>query len=276
MNYLHPIGSYTLLLLQHKPAIATAVKKAVSPLGCKVSIAGDAKDLVELYSSSIHNPFGIFGQSGFNCILLDFYNDHSKSGKILKDIRHLFPSLPPVIGVFSKGDELLAAKFLKSGVDDVLFIPDSIQNINASLKKYIYPVNGALNQNLTKIRLGKKIEEFPVINPKTLSLLNEMAVLQNFPIQSLMDSFIDEMGGFIAVLLVSFEKEKFKECLQSAASLKSLCQTLGASQVVFLTSLLEKALMENNMQTAKKILQHLVDRFFALRDYIETYKSKAG
>ncbi|HSV76591.1 MAG TPA: response regulator [Bacteroidales bacterium] len=276
MNYQHPIGSYTLLLLQHKPSLATAVKKAVSPLGCKVSIAGDAKDLVELYSSSIHNPFGIFGQSGFNCILLDFSNDPGKSGKILNDFRQLFPSLPPVIGVFAKGDGLQAAKYQKSGVDDVLYIPDTIQNINASLKKYIYPVNGALNQNLTKIRLGKKIEEFPVINPKTLSLLNEMAVLQNFPIQSLMDSFIDEMGSFIAVLLVNFEKEKFTECLQSTASLKSLCKTLGASQVVFLTSLLEKALMESNMQTANKILQHLVDRFFALRDFIETYKSNAG
>jgi len=272
MEYQRQIGGYALLILQHKPSFASLIKKAVNPLGCRVFVANDGKDLVELYSSSIYNPFGIFGQTGFNCILLDFLHGPAKSGKAFSDIRRLFPSLPPVIGIFSNEGAARVSKLRKPSIDDVLYLPDSIQNINANLKKYIYPINGVLNQTVAKFRENIETEKLPVINPRTLAVLQQMAAQQNFPIQALMESFIDEMGGFISGLLQNFEQEKTRECIKSLTSVKSLCKTLGASQVAFLSEYLEKAIIENNWSFSREILQEFIDRFFILRDFIETYK----
>ncbi|HSV89084.1 MAG TPA: Hpt domain-containing protein [Bacteroidales bacterium] len=270
------IGSYSVLILQHKASFVPSVKKAVTPLGCRVSIAGNGKDLIDLYTSSIHNPFGIFGQSCYNCIILDFLNDESKSDKILKEIKLLFSTLPPLIGLFAKGDEKMVNKYRKYGIVEILYFPDTIHNINAKLKKYIYPVNGALNQPATQAKVKSKIDEFPVINPRTLALLGEMAKRQNFPIQALMESFIEEMGGFISSLLQSFEKKNSTECVQLLVSLHGLCKTLGALQVAYLSTYLEIAIRENNWQFSRQILQELMEKFFVLRDFIETYSTESS
>lgn len=267
MEQIYPAAATSLLLLQHQPAIAHAVQKAVSPLNCRVTPVSDGGQFLRIYNESQLNPLHIFGQTPVSCLLLDLHFASQKTMEVLRQLRERFTALPPVIGLCRPQAAKHAEKYYEKGFNEMIIFPGQTQKLRDSLKKYL-GIKGKKPDKFLKDVPIDTFDHLPVINLKTYSIFAELAKLQQFPMEDLFTSFLDEMEVFINRLIRNFEEGNINDCEKLSISIKSLSGTLGASQLAQTARYMEVKLKENQWQVAGQWLPYLIEKYLILREYM--------
>jgi DNA-binding response OmpR family regulator/HPt (histidine-containing phosphotransfer) domain-containing protein len=267
MEQIYAAAATSLLLLQHQPAIAPAVQKAVSPFNCRVTPVSDGGQFLQIYNESQLNPLLIFGQTPVSCLLLDLVFASQKTMEVLRQLRERFSALPPVIGLCRPQTAKHVDKYYEKGFNEMIVFTGETQKLRDSLKKYM----GRTARKPDKFQKDIPIDTFdhlPVINLKTYSIFAELATLQQFPMEDLFSSFMDEMEVFINRLIRNFEEGNINDCEKLSISIKSLSGTLGASQLAQTARYVEVKLKEKQWQLAGQWLPYLIEKYLILREYM--------
>ncbi len=268
MKHTYPVAASSLLLLQHQPVIAPALNQALSPLNCQVTATSNGRQFIRHYTESRLNPFQIFGQTTVSCLLLDLLHASRKTLEVLGELRQRFSDLPPVVGLCHPQMARHTSNYLQKGFDDMIVFSAGEGHLQNSLKKYM----GGRGSKSGKNPIDTPINVFdhlPVINLKTYALFAELAALQQFPVESLFFSFMDEMDGFVNRLIDHYEQGNSRDCEKLAVSIRSLSGTLGASQLNQTARLLQIKLKEKHWQEAGRWLPYLIEKYLVLKDYME-------
>lgn len=261
-------GKGNLLLLQHQPLIGPLLRQAAMPLGCKISIANDSRQFFSQYHESLLNPFSIFGSLPFDGIILDLVNAFQKSLEVLRELREWFPGPPPIIGLCPPSivchPEVLKGK----GIDTLFAFPAREKTLQEQLRDFLLKSGVARQAHKLDLQKGKS-EDLPVVNLKTLGLFRELAVMQSFPLEELLQSFFDEMGSFISRLIGLYERGNIEECERLIISIRSLGGTLGASQLAQTARLMEFSIKAGEGEKIGQWLPYLIEEFLTLRELLE-------
>lgn len=268
MKQTYPVAASSLLLLQHQPVIAPAVIQALLPLNCQVTATSNGSQFIRYYTESQLNPFQIFGQNPVSCLLLDLLHASRKTLEVLAELRQRFSELPPVVGLCHPQTARHAGKYFQKGFDDMIVFSAGERHLQTSLKKYTgrHASKSGNHSNHSPI---DTFDHLPVINLKTYSLFAELASMQQFPVESLFFSFMEEMDGFVNRLIGHYEQGDSRECEKLAVSIRSLSGTLGASQLNQAARLLEIKLREKQWQEAGRWLPYIIEKYLVLKDYME-------
>jgi CheY-like chemotaxis protein/HPt (histidine-containing phosphotransfer) domain-containing protein len=267
MEQIYAAAATSILLLQHQPAIAPAVQKAVSPFNCQVTPVSDGEQFLRIYNESQLNPLLIFGHTPVSCLLLDLLFASQKTLKILRQLRERFSALPPVIGLCRPQAARHADKYYEKGFNEMIVFPGETQKLSESLKKYLEKTEKKLNKFQTDVPIDT-FDHLPVINLKTYGIFAELATLQQFPMEDLFSSFMNEMDVFINRLIKNFEEGNINECEKLSISIKSLSGTLGASQLAQTARYMEVKLKEKQWQLVGHWLPYLIEKYLILKEYM--------
>ncbi len=268
MKHTYPVAASSLLLLQHQPVIAPALTQALSPLNCQVKVTSNASQFIQYYTESRLNPFLIFEQNPVSCLLLDLLHSSKKTLEVLAELRQRFSELPPVVGLCHQQTARHTSKYLEKGFDEMIVFSTEERHLQASLMKYTgrHASKSGKNQNVS---LSDTFDHLPVINLKTYGLFAELASMQQFPVESLFFSFMEEMDGFINRLISHYEQGNSRDCEKLAVSIRSLSGTLGASQLNQAARFFEVKLKEKQWKEAGRWLPYLIEKYLILKDYME-------
>ena len=263
-----PVSAKTLLLYQHKPVIAPVVIEAVSSLDCEVKVASNQEQFFNQYNESLVNPFRIFGGAPIQGIILDLVHATQKSLDVLFEMHQRFTNLPPVIGFCRPQMAKKTTFFLKNGIEELAIFPGKNQNLQNQLRSFIQKNNKRSGES-KPVSISEHPDHLPVINLKTYGMFKELASLQDFTLDQLFQSFLEEMQGFLYHLIREFERENDPACERFVVSIRSLGSTLGASQMAQTARHMEFFFKTGRSTEAGLLLPNLIQQFMTLRDYLQ-------
>ncbi len=102
----------TILLAEDKILNQKVVSMMLQNAGCKVEIANNGLEVLELFS-----------EGKFDIILMDIHMPHMDGITALNKLKEKFEKLPPVIGLSASAMEGDAEKYINKGLDDYLAKP---------------------------------------------------------------------------------------------------------------------------------------------------------
>ncbi len=115
-----------ILIAEDKPVNQKVLKLMLENHGCKVMVAENGKEAIELFQE--HNDVDI--------ILMDIQMPVMDGITATKELKSQFPSLPPVIGISANAMEGDAEKYISQGLDDYISKPVSQEKLYETLSKW--------------------------------------------------------------------------------------------------------------------------------------------
>jgi|GEM_PF-7118822 len=252
----------SILVLQYHPEFGKKIQNLLILPKHRIYLTNSNFELIETYTNSLTNPFGIFSQARFKCILIDFFSNFSKASSELSEIQHVFEVLPPAVGIFKPSDNTDATGFEKIPLSQQFFMPVNDKDLNDwistrfSSKEEINSSSTDLDQALVAL------SSVPIFNLSTLARLDALAKKQNFPLLVLLDSYTHEMGFFIRKLALNVSLGKREESQWIILSIKSLSRVIGAEQISALAASMDILVKQPDW---KQILTHIPELHLALK-----------
>jgi len=258
----------SILVLQYNPDFGKNIQSLVRLPKHRIYLINSNFELIETYTNSLTNPFGIFSQARFKCILIDFFSNFSKADSELLEIQHAFEVLPPAVGIFDLSTYSQSVGFEKIPLSQRFFIPLNDQDLNNWISTRLSSKEENHSSTIDSDQALVALASVPIFNLVTLVRLEELAKKQNFPLLVLLDSYTLEMGSFIKKLALNVSTGKREEAHWIILSIKSLSRVIGAEQISALATSMEVLVKQPDW---KQILTHIPELHFALKvlkDYI--------
>jgi hypothetical protein len=264
----YPQQPLSLLFLQQQTLAGQLVWQAAAPLNCNVKVALNQNEFLRFLGESQVNPFGLFGQISFGCLILDVIHSSQKTLEFIRTFKEQFSALPPMLGLSNKNSLKLSKSLFKDDLDEILVLPDQTSVLKQALESFLAN-NQQINHLSGQIKISQAYEEYPVLNLRSYNLFSELAIKQEFPLETLFRDFINEIEYFVSNLIKEFEAGNYKNCLRQLTSVKSVSGTLGASQLYHISKNIELKIKENQLEEVGNMIPFLIEKFLILKDYFE-------
>jgi PAS domain S-box-containing protein len=259
----------SVLLVEDMLVNQKVIKIMLEDMGCKVSIAANGQQAVEMFRETTVNAFDIFGRIHYDIILMDHIMPVMDGVTAIKKLRNDYGKIPPVI--LLTADETFAHNegYLDKGFDDCIIKPIKVQELYTRIKTLI-KLNEAKQSTLRlEMHSPDDIEKKPVINPNTLEIIMRHATKNNFNIGLLFESFIEDMDRIHDQSLSAIEMNDMNSLKLIVLTVKGLSGNIGASQVHATAKLMDQYIRNDEFDEAAALLPLLTEKYHLFKNKIE-------
>lgn len=239
-------------------------------MGCRVTMAENGKQALDLIHEAHINAFNIFGELHYDIIIMDHIMPVMDGVTAAQEIRKRFKNVPPL--VLLTADESFAEddKFRKSGFDDVLIKPVKPEQLQEKVLQWIKAEAAEGQKEKFEIYSREEIDKKPVVNENTLELIIRHAEENHFRVDELFRSFIEDMELIYDQILSAIELNDYNALNLIMLSVKGLSGNIGASQVHATAKLIDRYLRNEAYEDAKELLPLLAEKYSIFKNRIET------
>lgn len=265
---IHEIQGSSILLVEDKVVNQKVMTLMLEKLGCKVSIANNGKQAIELFQESEVNAFDIFGKIRYDLILMDVNMPEMSGTEAARLLTSHFKNIPPIIGLTANVDTDDIIAYKESGMDDVIAKPVKLEVLEKKLS-YWLAVNRekVLNQELANTD-AVDIDNLPVLNPNTLKAISKQVKESDFNLAELFKSFINDMEDIYKRWIHAIEMNDYHSLKTVVTTVKGLSGNFGASQMHETARLIDKYLKSGQNQKAASMMPLLAQRYEAFKKHI--------
>jgi len=236
------------------------VTQMLELLGCRVEVANDGAEAVELGTSN-----------KFDAILMDCNMPTLDGYSATKAIRAFEEESSrarvPIIAVTANITNTNAEECTRAGMDDYIAKPFEEPALAQTLSKWLHghtpeakesqPVSEEAKQDATSLE---------VLDPQELEKLRAQMNHQ-FPVA--LEMFLDQGSTYIEAIQGAFGSEEFETIRKAAHPLKSSSQLIGASRMENIARQLESLATEKTARGMKSLVEQLGPEFTALQTKID-------
>jgi PAS domain S-box-containing protein len=248
-----------ILLVEDKLVNQKVIKLMLESLGCKVSIANNGKEAIEIiqnYEKSNKN-----GTPCFDIILMDIQMPVMDGITATKIIRDTFPTYKRIIGLSANAMASDIDNFLGSGLDDYIIKPAKTDTIYQKLHKWSaqeIPVDSMIDNQ------EQYINQIKVADENIVGLIASQA--ENNPL--VLDEFYASMEHDASILINSigrhYRHNDEESMVASLDQLNNMAVSMGATQLqktieIIRQSNYDKTVMHPGMLTS---LNEALKRYF--------------
>ncbi len=239
-------------------------------MGCRVTMAENGKQALDLIHEANINAFNIFGELRYDIVIMDHIMPVMDGVTAAQEIRKRFKNVPPL--VLLTADESFAEddKFRKSGFDDVLIKPVKPEQLQEKVLHWIKADAAEGQKEKFEIYSREEIDKKPVVNENTLELIIRHAEENHFRVDELFRSFIEDMELIYDQILSAIELNDYNALNLIMLSVKGLSGNIGASQVHATAKLIDRCLRNEAYEDAKELLPLLAEKYSIFKNRIET------
>jgi PAS domain S-box-containing protein len=260
----------SVLLVEDMIVNQKVIKLLLEDMGCKVAIATNGLEAIEMYKETVINAFDIFGKIHYDIILMDHIMPVMDGYTAFKRLKSEFETLPPVI--LLTADESFAKNnsFREKGFDDCIIKPVKGETLHNTLKKHLQSGKSTDSQERLEMNTNDEIEQKPVINPNTLELIIGHAKKNNFNIRLLFESFFDDMNRIQEQSMSAIEMNDYNSLKLIVMTVKGLSGNIGASQVHATAKLMDRLIRMDQYDAAAALLPLLTEKYHLFKNKIES------
>lgn len=253
------------------------IKLILNDFGCKVAVAANGKQAVEMFKESDVNAFDIFAKVHYDIILMDHFMPIMDGQTALEVLNTEFKSRPPVIVLTADESFAQNNKFKEVGFDDYIIKPVRAAELYAKIKKHIdiyaQKAPGKKSDSLDIDDISQK----PVMNENTLNLIIKNARENKFDVAILFESFIEDMDRIYDQSLSAVEMNDYNSLKLIVMSVKGLSGNFGASQVHAVARLMDRYMRNDQFDEAIQLFPLLTEKYSIFKSKIENeYLDMAG
>lgn len=259
----------SVLLVEDMVVNQKVIKLILEDMGCKVAVASNGKQAVEMFRETTVNAFDIFAKIHYDIILMDHFMPVMDGLTALRILKKDFESIPPIIVLTADESFAHNNNYREKGFDDCIIKPvkasELFEKVRMHLSKREMVTAVQTRENLSVDDIEKK----PVVNKKTLNLIIRQAELNNFNVNILFESFIDDMETIYTQSLSAIEMNDNNEFKRIVLTVKGLSGNIGASQVHATARLMDRLIRFKNDEEAKNLMPLLFEKYSIFKNTIE-------
>lgn len=259
----------SVLLAEDMAVNRKVMKMMLEQMGCKVSLATNGKEAVEMMKETTINAFNIFGRVHYDVVLLDQMMPVMDGVSALEQLKKMQIELPPVIVLTADESFAHDNKYALAGFDDVIIKPVKPAQIFQMLSKWHTKSDARVAQKKLDVITFEEIDKKPVLNPQTVALITRNADENNFEIENLFRTFIEDMELIYQQILSAIEMNDHNALSLIVLSVKGLSGNIGASQLHAVAKLMDRYLRNDEHDNATKLLPLLAEKYSVLKNKIE-------
>jgi PAS domain S-box-containing protein len=260
----------SVLLVEDMLVNQKVIKLILEEMGCKVSIASNGLQAIEMFRETMVNAFNIFGKIHYDIILMDHIMPVMDGLTALQKLRKDYEKLPPVIVLTADESFAHNQSYLKKGFDNCIIKPVKAAELYDKISLHLK--NNLETAPVEKFEMHsiEDVEKKPVINPNTLDLIVGHAQKNNFNIELLFQSFIEDMDRIHEQSLSAIEMNDYNSLKLIVMTVKGLSGNIGASQVHATAKLMDRYIRNEQYEEAKALLPLLTEKYSNFKNKIET------
>ncbi len=259
----------SVMLVEDMVVNQKVIRLILEEMGCKVTVASNGLQAVELFRETVINAFDIFGRIHYDIILMDLImpvmDGQTATGILRKD----YKKLPPIIVLTADESFAVDNKFLKDGFDDCIIKPVKAGTLYDKIRSHLRD-----DELLNKI---EKFETFsiddvdckPVINQNTIDLIIKNATTHNFNIEIIFSSFFEDMERIYSQSLSAVEMNDNNALRLLVMTVKGLSGTIGASQLHATAKLMDRHIRNEHYDEAKALLPLLTEKYGTFKNKVK-------
>ncbi len=260
----------SVLLVEDMKVNQKVMKLMLEEIGCKVNLASNGAEAIEMLKESNVNAFDIFPDMHYDVILMDhlmpFMDGVTALHQLKKDHEHL-----PVIIVLT-ADESFAHdnKYRREGFDDCLIKPVKPNHLTEILSAWKKKISAGTDHQKLKLFTRQDINAKPVINQNTINHILKTAQESKFDVHELFASFMEDMEVIYEKTLSALEMNDYNALNLIVLSIKGLSGNIGASQLHATAKLIDRYLRNNQLEEAKNLIPFLAEKYAVFKSKIES------
>lgn len=260
----------SVLLVEDMAINQKVLRLMLEEMGCKVTIASNGQEAIELYRETAVNAFDIFAKIHYDIILMDHIMPVMDGVTALKKLKKDYQDLPPVI--ILTADESFAQnnEYQEKGFDDCLIKPVSLEELYQKCKEHLQKRAPLAPKEKLELFTIADVDKKPVVNTNTLDLIVSHARQNNFNIDLLFESFIDDMERIYEQTLSAIEVNDYNALKLIVMTIKGLSGNIGASQVHATAKLMDRYIRNEQYEEAVSLFPVLTEKYSIFKNTIES------
>ncbi len=266
----------SVLLVEDMVINQKVMKLMLEDMGCSVSIASNGQAAVEMYRETAINAFDIFAKIHYDIILMDQVMPVMDGVSALQKLKKDYEVLPPVVLLTADESFAIDDKYKEKGFNDCLIKPIRPEQLYDTLCELIKERTASLTQKKQEYLNVEDIEKKPVINKKTLDLIMGHAKQNQFNIELLFESFIDDMERIYTQTLSALEMNDTNALKLIIMTVKGLSGSIGASQVHATAKIIDRYIRNEQYEDATNLIPLLTEKYTIFKNKIEVEFLKAA
>lgn len=259
----------SVLLVEDMIVNQKVIKLLLEEMGCKVGIASNGMQAIEMYKETEVNAFDIFAPVNYDIILMDHImpvmDGLTAFGKLKKD----YENLPPVIVLTADESFAQNDSYREKGFDDCIIKPVNAAGLYDKIQLHLKQSKPKVQSEKVELFSLEDIESKPIVNDHTLDLILKQAKNNNFNVNILFESFIEDMERIYEQSLSAVEMNDINSLRLIVMTVKGLSGNIGASQVHATARLMDRYIRNEEYEEAKSLLPMLVEKYAVFKNKIE-------
>ncbi len=260
----------SVLLVEDMLVNQKVIKLILEGMGCKVAVASNGQQAIDMFRETEVNAFNIFGRIHYDIILIDHMMPLMDGLTALKILKKDFNKLPPVIVLTADESFAQNDKYLDTGFDDCIIKPVKTAELYHKVKELTGKTKSRLFIEKLEIFTLESVEEKPVINASTLDLIMKNARQNNFNIEVLFESFFEDMERIYDQTLSAIEMNDNNALMLIVMTVKGLSGNMGASQLHLVAKMMDRYIRNDQFEEAMALLPLLTEKYTIFKSTVES------
>ncbi len=245
------------------------IKLMLEEMGCNVSIASNGLEAIEMFRETLVNAFDIFAHIRYDIILMDQIMPVMDGLTALTKLKKEYETLPPVIVLTADESFAYNDSFIDKGFNDCIIKPVNSHELYDKIWFQLQQSKPKIQSDKIESYSLEDIDNKPVINDHTLDLIIKQANNNNFNINLLFESFIEDMDRIYVQSLSAVETDDINALRLIVMTVKGLSGGIGASQIHATARLIDRYIRNEEYEEAKTLFPLLVEKYSVFKNKIE-------
>ena len=259
----------SVLLVEDMLVNQKVIKLMLEEMGCRVTIASNGKEALDLFRETAINAFDIFANIQYDIILMDHFMPVMDGITALKKLKQHYENIPPVIALTADESFVYNEKFVETGFNDCIIKPVKASKLFEVISNYVTTDKNKGAGDKLELFSVEEIEKKPIIHKNTIDLIVKQAKENNFDVSLLFDSFIEDMERIHKESLTAVEMNDYNSLKLIVMSIKGLSGSIGASQVHATAKLMDRYIRNEQEDEAANLLPLLAEKYTIFKNKVQ-------
>lgn len=259
----------SVLLVEDMLVNQKVIKLILEDMGCKVAVAANGKQAIDMFRETVVNAFDIFAKINYDIILMDYVMPVMDGQSALDALNADFNERPPVIVLTADESFSQNNKYKEKGFDDFIIKPVRAAELFEKIKNHIDIYEKKTPAVKVDVFSVDDIAAKPVVNENTINLIFRHAKDNRFDISILFESFIEDMDRIYTQTLSAVEMNDYNSLKLIVMTVKGLSGNIGASQVHAVAKLMDRHIRNEEFDKAITLLPLLTEKYSIFKSKIE-------
>lgn len=260
----------SVLLVEDMKVNQKVMKLMLEEMGCKVNLASNGAEAIEMLKESSVNAFDIFPDLHYDVILMDHLMPVMDGVTALHQLKKEHEQLPVIIVLTADESFAHDNKYINEGFDDCLIKPVKPNHLLETLTRWKEKISTGSDHEKLKLFTKQDINAKPVVNQNTINLILKTARENRFDVQRLFGSFMEDMEVIYGKTLSAVEMNDQNALNLIVLSIKGLSGNIGASQLHATAKLIDRYLRNDQLEEAKNLIPFLAEKYAVFKSQIES------